>query len=175
MTADTTEVGTVARGRIEGDAAVVAEVRPVMAARWRRWYVEDALPFWRDRGLADGNGLFLERLTLTGEPVRDAVLRVRTQARQIFCFATACAHGLDPQGGELARLGFERLWRCAQAQTVRRVGCTCCPPPERCETPAATSTTTLNRTGFPGGPDFWKDGVHDEQDDEIEGVSGGAA
>jgi len=33
----------------------------------------------------------------------------------------------------------------------------------------------LNRTGFPGGPDFWKDGVHDEQDDAIEGVSGGAA
>jgi transposase-like protein len=31
----------------------------------------------------------------------------------------------------------------------------------------------LNRTGFPGGPDFWKDGVHDEQDDAIEGVSGG--
>ena len=33
----------------------------------------------------------------------------------------------------------------------------------------------LNRTGFPGGPDFWKDGVHDEQDDEIEGVFCGAA
>jgi len=33
----------------------------------------------------------------------------------------------------------------------------------------------VNRTGFPGGPDFWKDGVHDEQDDAIEGVSGGAA
>ena len=33
----------------------------------------------------------------------------------------------------------------------------------------------VNRTGFPGGPDLWKDGVYDEQDDTIEGVSGGAA
>jgi hypothetical protein len=33
----------------------------------------------------------------------------------------------------------------------------------------------VNRPWFPGGPDFWKDGVHDEQDDAIEGVSGGAA
>jgi len=115
MTTDITEVWTVARGRTEGDAAVGAEVRPAMAARWRRWCVEDALPFWRNRGLTDGDGLFLERLTLTGEPVRDADLRVRAQARQIFCFATACAHGFDPQGGELARFGFERLWRCAHA------------------------------------------------------------
>jgi hypothetical protein len=36
-------------------------------------------------------------------------------------------------------------------------------------------SSLLNRTGFAGGPDFWKDGVHDEQDDAIAGVAGGAA
>jgi len=36
-------------------------------------------------------------------------------------------------------------------------------------------THKLNRSGFPGYPNFWKDGVHDEQDDAIGGVSGGAA
>lgn len=104
---------------------MIAKIRPTIAARWWRWCVEEALPFWRDHGLADGDGLFLERLTLTGEPVRDADFPVRTQARQIFCFATTGAQGFDTQGGGLARLGFERLWRCAHAPTARRAGCTC--------------------------------------------------
>ena len=45
----------------------------------------------------------------------------------------------------------------------------------RARTSASQACGSMNRTGFPGGPDLWKDGVHDEQDDEIEGVSGGAA
>jgi transposase len=41
--------------------------------------------------------------------------------------------------------------------------------------PTLETVAEVNRPGFPGGPDFWKDGVHDEQDEEIEGVCGGAA
>jgi hypothetical protein len=43
------------------------------------------------------------------------------------------------------------------------------------DTPCRAYLVEVNRTGFPEGPDFWKDGVHDEQDDAIEGVSGGVA
>src|SRR6476661_4584687 len=40
--------------------------------------------------------------------------------------------------------------------------------------PGERSKVTMNRTGFPGGPNFWKDGVHGKQEED-EAMPGGVA
>jgi len=52
------------------------------------WIIQKALPFWANIA-RDTNGGFYEDLTLSGIPNRDAIRRVRVQARQVFVYAQA--------------------------------------------------------------------------------------
>jgi mannose/cellobiose epimerase-like protein (N-acyl-D-glucosamine 2-epimerase family) len=71
-----------------------------------RWLLESAYPLWSTRGI-DSRGGFQERLTLTGEPTRDA-RRARVQPRQIFAFSRAPLLGWtgDARGAAVQGLGY---------------------------------------------------------------------
>jgi mannose/cellobiose epimerase-like protein (N-acyl-D-glucosamine 2-epimerase family) len=83
------------------------------AQRLFNWGVETALPYWVARAWDVRNDGFLESLTMTGEPVLDDVRRVRTQARQVYVFATAAREGWS-DCLELAERGMavlrQRAW-----------------------------------------------------------------
>jgi len=68
---------------------------PLMAgahlSRVESWLFEEALPLWSERGVDDKGG-FYEALNMEALPLR-ADKRMRTQARQIYSFAVAGAHG----------------------------------------------------------------------------------
>ncbi len=63
-----------------------------LAAYWRRWLFEDALPLWATAGVNPDTGGFEEAIGWDGRPVQ-APLRARVQARQAYVFATAGALG----------------------------------------------------------------------------------
>ena len=63
-----------------------------LAAGWRRWLFEDALPLWADVGVNTATGGFEEAIGWDGRPV-EAPLRARVQARQVFVFSAAGALG----------------------------------------------------------------------------------
>ena len=94
-------------------SATVAAVLAPTTDRWRRWFGEAALPFWRTTGWDAATGLFLERLDLDAVPDRTAGSRVRTQARQVYVYAHAYLLGLDPEGLATARTALLTLRRCA--------------------------------------------------------------
>lgn len=78
------------------------------------WMVEKALPFWADAGWWADRGCFYERLDLTGAPLPETPLRVRTQARQIYTYAHAHVLGwgeshLDKAEAAMASLR-QRAW-----------------------------------------------------------------
>lgn len=93
----------------------VDEVLAAVAAEWRRWFHDTALPFWRGRAFDAELGLFHERLHLDGRADRGCPLRVRTQARQIYVYAHAHLMGLDVEGLAVARRALlelrRRAWR----------------------------------------------------------------
>lgn len=84
-----------------------------LAATWRTWFHDTALPFWRTHGWTSGRPLALERLGLDGSPDLEAPLRVRTQARQIYTFAHAALLGVDPKGARFVAPNLEALARRA--------------------------------------------------------------
>lgn len=84
-------------------------IEAALVERWRTWFVGSALPFWRTQGFDPERGLFFEQLNLNGTPRRDAALRIRTQARQIYTFAHASELGLDPTGNAFVLPTLVRL------------------------------------------------------------------
>lgn len=90
----------------------------------RRWTLEEALPYWLERGL-DRPGLgFVEHLTLEGKDARALFKRTRVQARQIYVFSHAHLLGFTP-GLDAARRGVEflvREGRTAEGVWARRLG-----------------------------------------------------
>lgn len=52
------------------------------------WMFNDALQLWSTNGINESNR-FYESLNFDGSPKRDSLSRVRTQARQVYCFALA--------------------------------------------------------------------------------------
>lgn len=74
--------------------------------RFRRWFVEDALPFWADHGYDAARGGFYEALAFDGTPSIDRPRRVRTQARQIHAFSQAGLRGWHNGAEALAAEGF---------------------------------------------------------------------
>lgn len=77
------------------------------AADWYDlWFRTAALPLWSTLGADPVNGGFREALTAEGEAV-DPRRRARTQARQVFVFATAAAIGAPGPWLEVARRGWE--------------------------------------------------------------------
>ncbi|HLY78923.1 MAG TPA: AGE family epimerase/isomerase [Caulobacteraceae bacterium] len=62
------------------------------AARLRRWFMEDALPLWWERGADLVGGGYFERLDLDGTPAH-LPRRLRVQARQSYVYALASRLG----------------------------------------------------------------------------------
>lgn len=58
------------------------------ARRLKSWLIEAAVPFWATKA-RDSNGLFFEYLDLEGQPVKEAIRRLRVQARQIYSYGLA--------------------------------------------------------------------------------------
>lgn len=92
-----------------------------MLGSYLDWMRDQALPFWLARGADDASGFFWERLDLSGAPVADSELRVRTQARQIYVFAHAALLGMVSADEALARAerGLGQLRRSAWAPDAR--------------------------------------------------------
>ena len=70
---------------------------------------EHSLPLWAREGWDVSKGGFIERLDHEGRADRLAPRRIRVQARQIYCFATAARLGWYPQGRDIATKGLEYL------------------------------------------------------------------
>jgi mannose/cellobiose epimerase-like protein (N-acyl-D-glucosamine 2-epimerase family) len=73
------------------------------------WAIEAAFPLWAKAGRDDATGGFFERLNLDGSPDRDAILRTRVQARQIYVYAHASVLGWYPGGAEVALDAYDYL------------------------------------------------------------------
>ncbi|MEO1137264.1 MAG: AGE family epimerase/isomerase [Pseudomonadota bacterium] len=75
--------------------------------RFRRWFFNDALPFWVDRGYDFARGGFHEAVDFEGTPLSDRPRRVRAQARQIHTFSQAGLRGWHDGAEALAAKGFD--------------------------------------------------------------------
>jgi mannose-1-phosphate guanylyltransferase/mannose-6-phosphate isomerase len=77
------------------------------AAAWfRAWLLEGALPLWASAGVDPLRGSFVEALSPSGSP-QDTPRRSRTQARQVWLFATAAVHGFPGDWLAPASRGFD--------------------------------------------------------------------
>lgn len=82
------------------------------AAAWlRRWAMEQALPLWAGSGFDLEHGRFEERLTLRGERIAEAPIRLMVQARQIYSYSLAARRQWSPIAGELVELTFASMIR----------------------------------------------------------------
>lgn len=64
--------------------------------RFLAWMRDDALPVWLQAGFDAGRDLFYEKLHLDGRPDVAAVIRTRTQVRQIYTYSHAALLGFMP-------------------------------------------------------------------------------
>ncbi len=73
-----------------------------------RWYREVSLPLWASTGIDAARGASVERLLPNGQPDTDADLRIRVQARQVYCFGVAETYGWYPGAADIVRsiVGF---------------------------------------------------------------------
>ncbi|WP_420434286.1 AGE family epimerase/isomerase [Hyphobacterium sp.] len=78
------------------------------AERFCDWMRDAALPVWAETGWDHSRGGFFERLNLDATADRDAIRRVRSQARQIYVFAHAHELGWF-DGKALALKGLDYL------------------------------------------------------------------
>jgi mannose/cellobiose epimerase-like protein (N-acyl-D-glucosamine 2-epimerase family) len=75
----------------------------------KTWVIEHSLPLWASQGWDQTTGGFVEKLDIKGNADRACPLRIRVQARQIYCFAKAAELGWYPEGREIAVKGLEYL------------------------------------------------------------------
>lgn len=90
----------------------------------RRWLFDEAWPFWAKNGVDRQHGGFVEHLDLAGRDAGAPFKRMRSQTRQIFCFAQAALLGWE-QGREIALGGWRFLQvhgRRPDGGWVRRMG-----------------------------------------------------
>lgn len=71
--------------------------------------LDEHFSLWSEAGLERNSSAFIERLSADGAPDVAAPLRVRVQARQIYCFAKAAQLGWYPEGAAIARKGLDYL------------------------------------------------------------------
>ena len=74
----------------------------------RRWLFDEAWPFWAEHGVDRHHGGFVEHLDLSGRDAGAPFKRMRSQTRQVFCFAQAALLGWE-QGREIAQNGWRFL------------------------------------------------------------------
>jgi len=75
------------------------------AARLRRWFMDDALPLWWERGADHAGGGYFERLNLDGTPA-DLPRRLRVQARQSYVYAQAARLGWPGPAPQASQQGL---------------------------------------------------------------------
>jgi mannose-6-phosphate isomerase len=80
---------------------------PQASEKFKRWFVDDALPLWAAQGYDHGRGGFYEALNFDGSPSENRPRRVRAQARQIHTFSQAGMRGWHKDAEALAAKGFE--------------------------------------------------------------------
>ncbi|MGL4324951.1 MAG: AGE family epimerase/isomerase [Beijerinckiaceae bacterium] len=76
---------------------------------FKAWAVSDALPFWSRYGVDKEKGGFFERLHCDGSPDRNAIRRLRVQARQIYVYSHAAYLGWYSDGIRTALDGFSYM------------------------------------------------------------------
>jgi mannose-6-phosphate isomerase len=90
---------------------VVAESLASSATFLRDWVAQHALPFWATSGFDGEHGRFEERLSLKGERILDAPLRLMVQARQIYVYALAHRRNWHPDALALVELAYSSMLR----------------------------------------------------------------
>ncbi len=90
-----------------------------IVATLRNFMIAQALPLWSKAGWDARRGGFVEQLSADGVPDREAPRRVRVQARQIYCFATAARLGWFADGRRLAQDGLQYMWDHARSPDGR--------------------------------------------------------
>ena len=81
-----------------------------LASDLHRWLMDAALPLWRDRGVDEVHGGFIEWIGQDGEP-QPAAKRCYPQARQIYAFAQAGMMGWDGPWLEAVEQGLDFFLR----------------------------------------------------------------
>lgn len=81
----------------------------------RRWMRDDVLPFWYTSGFKSDQGSFYETLQLDGTSDQTAILRLRTQARQIYVYSHAAHLGWYTDGLTQALQAFDFMQRQARS------------------------------------------------------------
>ncbi len=79
-----------------GDDAPLADQIGDLAKRAEQWMLDEAFPFWAERGVNPEGGFF-ERLDLDGFGIPDEDSRVRVQARMAICFTIAAELGWETE------------------------------------------------------------------------------
>jgi mannose/cellobiose epimerase-like protein (N-acyl-D-glucosamine 2-epimerase family) len=90
-----------------------------IAATLKTWMIEDVLPLWATHARVPGSGAVYECLHLDGSPDRNAVVRTRVPARQIYVYAHAAVLGWYDDGGIVALEIFDWLMKTAWAPDMR--------------------------------------------------------
>lgn len=75
------------------------------AGRLKRWFMDDALPLWWERGADLSGGGYFERLNLDGTPA-DLPRRLRVQARQSYVYALAERLGWSGPAAQASQHGL---------------------------------------------------------------------
>ncbi|MBM3646954.1 MAG: mannose-6-phosphate isomerase [Alphaproteobacteria bacterium] len=81
------------------------------AAALLDWATRSAFPLWAGAGFDHERCRFEERLTLQGEPVPDAPIRLMSQARQIHSYALAARNGWYPSALEFVEKAHASMMR----------------------------------------------------------------
>jgi mannose-6-phosphate isomerase len=81
------------------------------ANRLREWAVRAALPLWASQGFDVEHGRFEERLSLQGERIADAPVRLMVQARQIYSYGLAARRGWHDGAHELVERAYGSMVR----------------------------------------------------------------
>jgi mannose-6-phosphate isomerase len=75
------------------------------------WSRERALPFWAERGFDRARGRFEERLSMNGDLLPEAPVRLMVQGRQIFVYARAATLGWRGGAHDLVATAFHSMVR----------------------------------------------------------------
>jgi len=73
------------------------------------WLTDQALPTWAAVWYDPASASFIERLSITGEPLTDHPRRLMTQARQIFVYTCAHANGWFAGADEMVVRAFDSM------------------------------------------------------------------
>jgi mannose/cellobiose epimerase-like protein (N-acyl-D-glucosamine 2-epimerase family) len=87
----------------------------MIVAALRQWLITEALPLWAGPARDPASGAPFECLMPDGSPDRQAVIRSRVPARQIYVYAHAAVLGWRPAGAEEALGMFDWLMARAHA------------------------------------------------------------